>query len=59
MTTPRDTRAVTDDPSQAPARKPYHKPELHVYGDLSKITQSVNKNNAPDGGSTPNKHATS
>jgi len=59
MTTPRDTRAVTDDRSQEPARKPYHKPELHVYGDLAKITQSVNKNNAPDGGSTPNKHATS
>ena len=35
-------------------KKPYRKPELQVYGDLSSITGTSNAgNHAPDNGQTP------
>ncbi len=33
------------------ARKPYHKPELMVYGDIRELTQTVGNMGAKDGGS--------
>ncbi len=58
MTTPRDLRATAEEPHH-PVRKPYQKPELHVYGDLAKITQAVMGSKTNDGSGHPNKHSTS
>ena len=41
------------------ARKPYGKPELLVYGDLAKLTQTLSGQNTDDGSGHPNKHHTS
>lgn len=58
MTDPLDARAA-DDRTPVPARKPYQKPELHVYGDLATMTQSVAREKDQDGAGHPNKHFTS
>ncbi len=58
MATPQKLRGDDDERSTAP-RKPYHKPELHVYGDLATITQSNLGSHSPDGAGHPNKHFTS
>ena len=43
----------------APTRKPYQKPQLQVYGDLTEITQSVVGMMMSDGAGHPNMHFTS
>jgi hypothetical protein len=52
----------TPSPSEAnetpPPRKPYQKPRLQVYGDLSAITQARTTAGTSDGASHPNKHFT-
>jgi len=45
--------------SEAPARKPYTKPRLEVYGDLAQITKGVLGTKTNDGSGHPNKHFTS
>ena len=42
-----------------PARKPYQKPRLEVYGDLADITKSQAAGTKNDGAVHPNKHFTS
>jgi len=59
MTVPKDTSANTGGSEKEPKRRPYQKPDLLVYGDLTKITQTVRGSNAADGGSQSNKHFTS
>lgn len=54
-----DTAGSDDRSSQAPARKPYQKPQLQVYGDLSEITRSITGSKDRDGAGHPNKHFTS
>jgi hypothetical protein len=54
-----DTPGSDGRSGQAPTRKPYQKPQLHVYGDLSEITQTVAGSKDRDGGGHPNKHFTS
>jgi hypothetical protein len=54
---PPDTADVG--PSCAPDRKPYEKPVLQVYGDLSELTQSMTGSMMNDGAGHPNKHFTS
>ena len=45
--------------SGAPApRKPYQKPRLQIYGDLSAITQARTGPGNSDGAGHPNKHFT-
>jgi hypothetical protein len=52
----------TPSPSDAnetpPPRKPYQKPRLQVYGDLSAITHARTTVGTSDGGAHPNKHFT-
>ena len=49
-----------DEPSRdAPARKPYTKPRLQVYGDLAHITKGITGTKTNDGSGHPNKHFTS
>jgi hypothetical protein len=48
-----------DRSSEAPARKPYTKPRLEVYGDLAQITQGVLGTKTNDGSGHPNRHFTS
>jgi hypothetical protein len=45
--------------SQSPARKPYQKPRLQIYGDLAEITKAVFGTKANDGGGATNMHFTS
>jgi hypothetical protein len=40
-------------------RKPYHKPRLQIYGDLSTITQGRLGTKTNDGSGHPNRHFTS
>jgi hypothetical protein len=54
-----DTPGADERLSQAPTRKPYQKPQLQVYGELSEITQSVMGSQDSDGGGHPSKHFTS
>lgn len=42
-----------------PRRKPYQKPRVQVYGDISSITQGKNSGGQNDGSGHPNKHFTS
>ena len=56
---PQDTPVPEDRSDEKPARKPYQKPELQVYGDLAEITKAAMGSNAMDGGGHPNKHFTS
>jgi hypothetical protein len=37
-------------PPANPAREPYERPELVVYGDVHHLTQAVGSNGAEDGG---------
>jgi hypothetical protein len=52
------TDALVADGAAAP-RKAYEKPVLHVYGDLTEITQSMMGSMANDGAAHPNMHFTS
>jgi hypothetical protein len=53
-------RPASDHPSgETPQRKPYEKPELQVYGDLTDITRGVMATMNNDGSGHPNKHFTS
>jgi hypothetical protein len=54
-----DTAATERQPNQAHRRKPYQKPRLEVYGDLTEITQSVTGSRMNDGAAHANKHFTS
>ena len=56
---PADPQIARDDSTNGPARKPYQKPELQVYGDLAEITRANAGANRPDGASHPNRHFTS
>ena len=56
---PEDRPAGDEQPTQAPARKAYQKPELQVYGDLADITRNIALAKTPDGTGHPNKHFTS
>jgi len=50
----------SDEPSHdAPARKPYSKPRLEVYGDLAQITKGLTGTKTNDGSGHPNRHFTS
>jgi len=55
---PQDTPASDKASSPTPPRKAYQKPQLQVYGDLARITNSVAGTNASDGQAHPNKHFT-
>jgi hypothetical protein len=37
-------------PTEDRRKKPYERPELVIYGDIRELTQSVARNNTPDGG---------
>ena len=57
-----DKQRIAPEESARPApikKKPYSKPELVVYGDLTQITHSVHGSNANDGAGHPNRHFTS
>lgn len=56
---PQDTPASDNNLSHPPGRKAYQKPQLQVYGDLAKITETVAGSKASDGAAHPNKHFTS
>jgi hypothetical protein len=56
---PQDTPASEERSSQPPARKPYQKPQLQVYGDLAEITQGLKGSATNDGTGHPNQHYTS
>jgi hypothetical protein len=56
---PQDATRVDDRPAQPTPRKPYHKPQLQVYGDLTDITQGIAGTMMNDGAGHPNKHFTS
>ena len=56
---PPQTPAADEQSKPAPARKPYEKPQLQVYGDLAEITQSILGSKTNDGAGHPNKHFTS
>jgi hypothetical protein len=53
-------RSVAGDESTASsgARKPYEKPVLQIYGELTEITQATRLTGQNDGGAHPNKHFT-
>ena len=53
-------RSVTGHESTASpeSRKPYEKPVLQVYGELTEITQATRFTGANDGAGHPNKHFT-
>jgi hypothetical protein len=51
--------ASAKEPSQAPARKSYQKPQLQIYGDLAEITKSKFGATANDGAGVANMHFTS
>jgi hypothetical protein len=52
----RSQKATENDPTP---RKPYEKPELQVYGDLTQITRTTSGSKTNDGSGHPNKHFTS
>ena len=54
-----ETAGSDDRPSLAPKRKPYQKPQMQVYGDLSDITRGNTGSKDRDGAGHPNKHFTS
>jgi hypothetical protein len=54
-----DTTTPGEQPNQAQGRKPYHKPQLQVYGDLTEITKSQLGSGMSDGAAHPNMHFTS
>jgi hypothetical protein len=54
-----ETPAFDDSSSARPPRKPYEKPQLQVYGDLTAMTQSMTGSMASDGAGHPNMHFTS
>ena len=56
--TERSRPTSADGTSEAPARKPYSKPTLQVYGDLATITKSQTAGTKNDGSGHPNKHFT-
>jgi hypothetical protein len=58
MTKPQDASLASETTEADPARKPYKKPEVQVYGDLATITQAINVTGTPDGTGHPNKHFT-
>jgi hypothetical protein len=55
---PEDAPDSDERPSPTPGRKPYQKPQLQVYGNLTEITKTVAGSNASDGSGHPNKHFT-
>jgi hypothetical protein len=56
---PQDAAAIDASSSPPPARQPYQKPQLQVYGDLAAITGAVAGSKSFDGSAHPNKHFTS
>jgi hypothetical protein len=54
-----DTTSTARQPNQAQRRKPYQKPRLEVYGDLTEITQSVTGSRMNNGAAHANMHFTS
>jgi hypothetical protein len=44
---------MTDSTSK---KKPYHKPQLEIYGDIESITQHVGTTGNPDSPATPGKN---
>jgi hypothetical protein len=56
---PRDPDGADNRPAAAPVRKPYEKPRLEVYGDLTEISKSLAAGTRNDGAGHPNKHFTS
>ena len=57
--TGQDSPAADDRSSHAPKRKAYQKPELQVYGDLAKMTNTNFGSKSNDGGGAVNMHFTS
>ena len=58
MTKPQNASLASETTKAGPARKPYKKPEVQVYGDLAAITQMLNVTGQSDGAGHPNKHFT-
>ena len=56
---PQARSTSADRTSETPARKPYNKPRLEVYGDLTDIAKSLSSGTKNDGSGHPNKHFTS
>jgi hypothetical protein len=56
---PQPSSGADETSNDAPARKPYTKPRLEVYGDLAQITKGVLGTKTNDGSGHPNKHFTS
>ena len=50
--------ATADDRVPAAQRKPYEKPRLEVYGDLTDIARAQGSGAKNDGSGHPNKHFT-
>ena len=55
---PLNTPASDKGTRQAPARKPYQKPRLQIYGDLAEITKAAFGTTANDGSGATNMHYT-
>jgi hypothetical protein len=56
---PQARSTSADRTSETPARKPYSKPKVQVYGDLATITKTLAGTKTNDGAAHPNKHFTS
>jgi hypothetical protein len=56
---PQDPPTSNEQPIEPRTRKPYEKPLLQVYGELSEIAQGLAKGKLQDGSGHPNKHFTS
>jgi hypothetical protein len=56
---PQDQPADDANTNATPARRPYSKPLLQVYGDLAEITKSLLGSKTNDGAGHPHRHFTS
>jgi hypothetical protein len=59
MTFDSSRKAPETNASTGPARKPYRKPRLRIYGDLAEITGTLMGKKTRDGSTHVNKHFTS
>jgi hypothetical protein len=55
---PQEPSGSSDRSQPVSARKPYEKPHLQVYGDLTEIAQTIASQTKLDGAGHPNRHFT-
>ena len=54
-----ETSASPDASNHTPDRKPYAKPQLQVYGNLTDLAKTIAGSKTNDGAGHPNRHFTS